>query len=67
MYGAPRHGVCEEYRSVHCTEAGIERLFVELPDRKDNLFRFVIGQTFKRIENIVLGSAQTFFQNKKSC
>lgn len=56
MYGAPRHAVCEKYRSVQCTEPGIERLFVELPDRKANLFRLVIGQTSKRTENIVSGS-----------
>ena len=57
MYGAPRHAACEKYRFVHCTEAGIERLFVELPDRKANLFRVVIGQTSERTGNIVLGSA----------
>jgi len=46
IYGAPRHAACEEHRSVHCTEAGTEQLFVELPDRKANLFRLVIGQIF---------------------
>jgi hypothetical protein len=56
MYGAPRHAAFEKYRSVHCTEAGIERLFVELPDRKASLFRLAIGQTSNRTGNIVLGS-----------